>query len=134
VNYTVPGTACGYIWYAGSCGKSCYKWDLCSDSSQYSCDPDDITQIDAEATSDDDYCDANYVAYYNFPDNNPTTFWEVTDDKDCWTTSGTSYYWMTDDDPNGDDDYGIEGMVRWQYRISGSTYNTKVFYYGPCII
>jgi hypothetical protein len=67
VYYTVPGTTCGYIEYASTCGTNCYKWNLCHDSSSRNCDPSNVTEIAARATSDYDYCDANYVGFYADP-------------------------------------------------------------------
>jgi hypothetical protein len=133
VYYSIPGSTCGHMWYVGSCGTHCYKWDACSDSSQYSCDPVDVTRVAAHATSDDDYCDANYIGYFHYPDG--AGGWEFTDSYTCGTVGGSSWYALDDDDPNGTTDYGVgEKMVRWHYHVSSVAYYTDVYYYGPCII
>jgi hypothetical protein len=136
VYYTVPGTTCGYIEYASTCGTHCYKWNLCHDSSSRNCDPSNVTEIAARATSDYDYCDANYVGFYADPDDDNNYIWEDALDYDCWTVGGTtSTYDLDDTRPDGSEDYDpTENMVQWHYHVSGTGYYTQVRHQGPCII
>jgi len=126
--YTRSFTAAGIIKYEESCGTRCQQWLLCSRSSYA---PTDVTRVEAEGYTDDDYCDGNFDTQYAPP---PDHDWEGTDSNDCWQFFGDWYYTLDDDDPDGDDDYQAGAkMVRFDYHVDGLHYSTRIVYQGTCI-
>jgi hypothetical protein len=129
VYYNLSGSGDGDIDYGGSCGRTCYLWRVCSYTGY---PPNDLTAIQAKAVSDDDYCDDDYIAYYDFP-NGADSGWITASSYTCGTSS-TSWYLLYDGAPDGNDDYEPEeNMVYWHVDTALSQLNVQVYYQGPCI-
>jgi hypothetical protein len=92
VTYNYYGSADGNIDYDTACGRRCFLWGACHYPGY---PPSDIAGIQAKAVSDEDYCDDDHKAFYDFP-NGVTGSWVPVASDSCGAAGRTTIiYCMT---------------------------------------